>query len=285
MRKVLLIDGDIVAYQMSATTQRSYVLPEAGATVTTANAEEAVRGMCDQIEGWKKRVEADHVIVCLSDDFSNFRKKVLPTYKSNRKGERPVLLYDMKDALADHFEVQRWSNLEADDVMGILSTEPQDRERRCIVSADKDLATVPGWLWNPDKMDKPRLIDKFQADRFFFKQMLTGDVTDGYEGCPDIGPVKAEAILNGSYLERRERIITKGKRAGETEVKFHMVEDPGMTPWGRVVKTFEAKGLTEEDALVQARCAFILRYGYYDDGRVNLWLPELSPFAEGADDL
>ena len=38
-------------------------------------------------------------------------------------------------------------------------------------------------------------------------------------------------------------------------------------------RTYQAKGLTEEDALVQARCAFILRHGHYDDGRVHLWNP------------
>lgn len=44
--------------------------------------------------------------------------------------------------------------------------------------------------------------------------------------------------------------------------------------WERIVRTYEAKGLTEQDALTQARCAFILRHGHYDDGRVTLWTPE-----------
>lgn len=274
MRKVLLIDGDIVAYQLSATTERSYDLPEAGTTVKTTDADAAIRGMVDQINGWKEKLKADHVIVCLSDDFSNYRKKVYPPYKSQRKSaERPVLLYDMKDALANHFEVARWPNLEADDVMGILATEPQTEERRCIVSEDKDMRTVPAWVWNPAKDAKPVLIGQDEADRWFLKQTLTGDVTDGYPGCPDIGPKKADEILDGHYLERVERVITKGKRAGETEVKYRMVYDIGMTVWGRIVRTYEAKGLTEEDALAQARCAFILRYGHYEDGRVIQWSP------------
>lgn len=274
MRKVLLIDGDIIAYQMSATTQRTYELPEADTKVVTTDADAAIRGMVDQINGWKEKLKADHVIVCLSDDFSNYRKKVYPPYKSKRKGsERPVLLYDMKDALAEHFEVARWPNLEADDVMGILATEPQTEEKRCIVSEDKDMRTIPAWVWNPAKDKKPVLIDKADADRWFLKQTLTGDVTDGYPGCPDIGPKKADQILDGAYLERREREITKGKRAGQIEVKFVMVEDPDMPVWERIVRTYEAKGLTEEDALTQARCAFILRHGHYEDGHVTHWNP------------
>jgi hypothetical protein len=39
-------------------------------------------------------------------------------------------------------------------------------------------------------------ITEAQADRFHMIQTLTGDVTDGYPGCPGIGPVKAEQILN-----------------------------------------------------------------------------------------
>lgn len=274
MKKVLLIDGDIVAYELSASTQRDYVLPEAGdARVTITDPEEAIRGMREKIDGWVKETKADHAIVCLSDDFSNFRKKVLPTYKGNRKGERPVILYDMKDELARHYEVARWANIEADDVMGILSTEPQTKERRCIVSVDKDLATIPGWLWNPMKMAQPVKISPEDADRFFLRQVLTGDTTDGYSGCPGAGPKLAEEILDGLWLEMTERLITRGPRAGQTEPKLVKTHAPDTCVWDRIEAAYVAKGLSPEDALVQARCAFILRHGYYEDGRVTLWEP------------
>lgn len=276
MKKVLLIDGDIVAYELSASTQRDYVLPEAGdAKVTITDPEEAIRGMRQKIDGWIAEREADHAIVCLSDDFSNFRKKVLPTYKGNRKGERPAILYDMKDELARHYEVARWANIEADDVMGIMATEPQTKERRCIVSVDKDLATIPGWLWNPMKMAKPTKISPEDADRFFLKQVLTGDTTDGYSGCPSAGPKLAEEIIEQEYyLSRREKVISRGPRAGQIDVLWDKERSvPTMPVWERILTAYAKAGLTEEDALVQARCAFILRHGYYEDGRVTLWEP------------
>lgn len=273
MKKVLLIDGDIVAYELSASEQRSYELPGADGPVVTADAEQAVLGARDKINGWARETKADHVIVCLSDDFSNFRKRVLPSYKGHRTGERPVLLYDLKDALGDHFEIARWPNLEADDVMGILATEPQDEEKRCIVSADKDMATVPAWVWNPAKERKPRRISEEDANRWFLKQTLIGDPTDGYKGCPGIGPKAAEAILDGTLLERTERTITRGPRKGQIETKIVKTEAPDVPVWDRIVAAYETRGLTEEDALVQARCAFILRHGYYEDGRVTHWKP------------
>jgi hypothetical protein len=36
----------------------------------------------------------------------------------------------------------------------------------------------------------------------------------------------------------------------------------------------KAKGLAAEDALTQARCAFILRHGHYADGTVHHWTPK-----------
>ncbi len=274
MRKVLLIDGDIVAYELSASTQRTYDLPEAG-RVSTTDPEKAIEGMREKIDGWIKQTQADHAIVCLSDDFSNFRKKVLPSYKGNRKGERPEILYDMKDALADYYEVARWANLEADDVMGIMSTEPQTAERRCIVSVDKDLATIPGWLWNPGKSDKPRLVSREEADSFFYRQVITGDPTDGYSGCPGAGPKLASEIVDQEYyLSRREKTISRGPRAGQVDVLWDKERSiPVMPVWDRILTAYEKAGLAEEDALIQARCAFILRHGYYEDGRVTLWEP------------
>lgn len=273
MRKVLLIDGDIVAYELSASTQRSYDLPEADSPVVTADSEAAIQGMRDRIDGWAKEFKADHVIVCLSDDFSNYRKTVLPSYKGNRTGDRPVLLYDMKEALGDHYEIARWPNLEADDVMGIMATEPQDEERRCIVSADKDMATIPGWVFNPLKDTKPRKISQEDADAWFYKQVLMGDATDNYKGCPGVGPKAADAIIDGGMAYHYTvREITRGKRKGEIEIKWKL--QPSEHPvWVRILTAFAKAGLTPGDALVQARCAFILRHGHYDDGKVIHWTP------------
>ena len=45
--------------------------------------------------------------------------------------------------------------------------------------------------------------------------------------------------------------------------------------WGLIVEAYEKAGLTEEDALVQARVARILRHGEFCTKKeeVNLWNP------------
>jgi DNA polymerase-1 len=92
------------------------------------------------------------------------------------------------------------------------------------------------------------LIDVTEEDawRNFLTQTLTGDVTDGFPGCPGIGPVTAKKLLD-----------TKG------------------ATWETVKHVYLKAGLTEEDALTQARCARILHESDWDfeKGEVILWNP------------
>ncbi len=91
------------------------------------------------------------------------------------------------------------------------------------------------------------MISEAQTDLWFYTQVLTGDSTDGYRGCPGIGRRKAQTILSNA----------------------------GDHPWRAILSAFEAKGLSEEDALVQAQAARILRATDYDFGakRPILWTP------------
>ena len=273
MRKVLLIDGDIIAYELSASTQRSYGLPEVDAPVVTTDAESAVEGMRRKIDGWVKEFKADKAIVCLSDDFSNFRKRVYPPYIGNRTGDRPVLLFDLKDALGDHYEIARWNHLEADDVMGIMATEPQDEERRCIVSADKDMATIPGWVFNPLKDKKPRKISRSEADNWLLKQILMGDQTDCYPGCPGVGPKAADAIIDeGKAYHYTRREITKGNRKGEIEIKWKLVGS-SYPRWVRILTAFAKAGLTEQAAQKGTPSSSLSPAGYLSRSRSEHQLP------------
>ena len=77
-------------------------------------------------------------------------------------------------------------------------------------------------------------------------QTLAGDANDGYFGVTRVGLKTAEKILNKDGVE-----------------------------WQTVVNTYEKAGITEEDALLNARMAFILRDGYYnkETKEIKLWTP------------
>jgi hypothetical protein len=93
--------------------------------------------------------------------------------------------------LAAQYETMCHVNLEADDVMGILMTYGSYKDP-IMVTADKDMRTVPGALLRMDKMEVNTLDD---ANRNWMTQALVGDTSDNYPGLKGFGPVKAEKLL------------------------------------------------------------------------------------------
>ncbi len=268
MKTILLIDADILAFQHAAKTQRGYKWPDQEEkSLAIDDPEEACLAADSKVVDWMGRLKADAAVICLScPGPENFRKDIWPAYKENRDpATRPFHLATLKQYLEDNYPSYRRPRLEADDIMGILSTVGKlppsmverlgagnwTNARRIIVSEDKDMQTIPGWLWNPAKDKAPRLITEAQADYWHLYQTLVGDITDNYPGCPKVGPVKAKDALGTEPAIRRQ----------------------GM--WEAVVNTYRLRGLTESDALVQARVARILRACDYDftNKEPILWQP------------
>jgi len=244
----LLIDGDIVVYRAALGAQEAADFGD-GHYALTADLETAKHNLDEILTEYQHKMKADKILIALSDG-QNFRKEVMPSYKANRKDiQRLLLLKPLGAHVEQTYNVYIRPTLEADDVLGILATNPKIiKGRKIIVSIDKDLRTVPAWHWNPDKEDEPVRVGKEAADRFFYTQILTGDPTDGYSGCPKVGKVKAAKLLEDVPLK---------------EV------------WGVIVAAYEKAGLDEEAALQTARVARILRHEDYNykTRRPILWQP------------
>ena len=131
--------------------------------------------------------------------------------------------------------------LEADDAMGIYATA---HPGNVIVSPDKDMKQIPGKLYN---LEDNWVITEEEGAKWHMIQTLAGDQTDGYSGVPGIGVKRAETLFNKQGYS-----------------------------WATVVKAFEDKGLTETDALTNARLAKILTIDDYDTKKQEprLWSPE-----------
>lgn len=284
MTRTLLLDADIVAYHASSANQRSYDWNGDGNKSVAADELPARKFADEKISKLADKLKADEVIICLSDDFNSFRKdRIDPTYKSNRNEvERPVHLYDIKDYLAETYDTVRWTALEADDVMGILATDPTRTDERIIVSHDKDMMTVPGKLYRPPIWLRGQLIRKGvlmdisaeQADRFHLYQTIVGDVTDGYPGLPGAGRKAAEELLDGKGWESYRHTLKSGPRKGQEEVRWERVWFH--RPWQAIVSAYERAGLTEADAIKQAQLARILRYEDWDGRSPRLWRPPVN---------
>jgi 5'-3' exonuclease len=252
-RQILLIDGDQYLHRACAAVERDTKWDEEN-HVLVSNAEEAYDVVQGSINKITHHFGHKDYVLALSEGVV-FRKAIDPAYKSNRKDARkPLCFYEVKERLKQEHHCVFFDGLEADDVMGILSTKPGPDEK-IIIARDKDMHTVPGKLWDGGKFF---VIDEAQADYWHLYQTLVGDVSDGYKGCPGIGPKKAEALLK----DCGDPLGAGGFRAD--------------LAWGfGVVPAFEKAGLTADDALRNARLARILRWSDWDSKKKEpiLWTP------------
>jgi 5'-3' exonuclease len=257
--RTLLLDADLLAYRASAATQRSYDWNGDGNKSIAADEGRAREYAEEKIEKFADKLKADEVIVCLSDDFTSFRKdRVDPTYKHFRAAtDRPLHLYDIKEWMAETYTTERWTAVEADDVMGVIATDPSRTDERIIVSADKDMMTVPGKLHRPavyntqngQLIRKAMTIDvtPLEALRFHFWQTIVGDSTDGIPGARGVGP-KSDYALEVLQADSEEEA------------------------WDIVLEAFSGRG-EEREAVKQARLTRILQHQDWNGRSPILWLP------------
>ena len=253
MKKVkTFIDGDILVYKIASALEEAIDWGDdwwglyADLKSAKQHLEESLWTLRKEVRATYSRTytgdnfyQLDFKIV-LSDSDKNWRKSVLPTYKHNRQGKRkPVLWNPLRKYLVDEHNAIIWPSLEADDVIGILASR-----NSIIVSDDKDFKTIPCLLYQPTSHNFTK-VTKRTAEKAHLYQTLVGDSADGYKGCPGVGAVGAQ------------RILQQGA-------------------WHEVLSAYHRAGLGFDDAILQARVAHILNHHkeYKKLGaRVRLWHP------------
>lgn len=257
-KPILLLDGDLILYRNAIACEREVKFDEEN-WVLWSNEERAWSSIQSTIEGLKSHLKSDRAILCFSEGRS-FRYNLYEGYKSNRQGQRKPLGYTALVVRAiETYETKGFDGLEADDVMGILSTKP-GKSPKIIVSDDKDMKTIPGLLYRQGELIE---VTEADADYWHMYQTLIGDSADGYTGLPGCGPKTAEKLLDKDVLWSKYMTAYEGPEAW------------CKARWEAVVDAFEAKGLTADDALLQARLARILRNSDFDPitKKVKLWTP------------
>jgi DNA polymerase-1 len=236
----LLVDADYIVYKACAGAEDEINWGDDVITVISKFSD-AYRNVDRDLTKIKAEFMWDvpEMILFFSDS-KNFRKKIYPDYKGHRNRKKPCGYRRVITELGKHYEVIRLPELEADDAMGIYATA---HEGNVICSPDKDLRQIPGRLFD---MKELTTIDPIEGAKWHLIQAMAGDQTDGYAGVPGIGIKRAVALF----------------------------EETGYT-WQTVVKAFEDKGLTEDDALINARLARILTCNDYDpiEHTVIPWTP------------
>ncbi|PMX14139.1 MULTISPECIES: hypothetical protein [unclassified Pseudomonas] len=233
----------------------------------------------------------EFVDLCILSGDDNWRKKVLETYKANRKGKRkPVGYRKFCQEIMDHFSKHafKWDGVEGDDVCGILMTNPGlvGCDRVISVSCDKDFNTVPGyffWLTENDLVKN----DESTADLHHMFQTLKGDTTDGYGGCPGVGEAFGgglwEWLRDPEYFYQAIKVMKSGARKGEEvpywtsckrgDEEFDLHQGPDL--WRCMVSLAAKQGMSEPELIQQAQVARILRWSdwNHETKQPILWTP------------
>ena len=238
----LLIDADFIVYKCCAACETEIDYGE-DVIFVTSNFSDAYNAVKREIQQIQDVFGSFSKPILFFSDSKNFRKKISPDYKGHRNRKKPCGYKRVIRNLKIEYDVCIMPELEADDAMGIYATKLTGN---IIVSPDKDMRQIPGKLYN---LEDTTTITPEEGARWHLIQTLAGDQTDGYSGVPGIGVKRAETLFNKEGYS-----------------------------WATVVKAFEDKGLTEEDALLNARLARILTVEDYDSKQKEprLWTPEAS---------
>ena len=238
----LLIDADFIVYKCCAACETEIDYGE-DVIFVTSNFSDAYKAVTTEISKITSHFGGFAEPILFFSDTKNFRKKISPDYKGHRNRKKPCGYKRVISNLKIQYNVIIMKELEADDAMGIYATA---HPGNTIVSPDKDMRQIPGKLYD---LETTKDITAEEGAKWHLIQTLAGDQTDGYSGVPGIGVKRAETLFNKEGYN-----------------------------WSTVVKAFTDKGLTETDALTNARLAKILTIDDYDTKQQTpkLWSPEPS---------
>lgn len=194
----------------------------------------------------------------------NFRDAIAEKkeYKGNRKSEKPFHYDNLTAYIFHNYTVKVAFGMEADDLMSIDQYARIDELDTIICSRDKDLRITPGmhfsWAcgrqdeWGPRRVTLLGEIDlkggkKIVGNgyKFFYSQIITGDVVDNIPGLPRGGPVLAYNTISDceSEIEMFDRVSALYKKVYEESWRKEMKEQADLlwmvrelTPEGEPVR-------------------------------------------------
>ncbi len=180
----------------------------------------------------------------------SFRYSIFPEYKANRKSKRlPVGISKVREAVVDKYGGEIHTFIEADDAV----VAKYDSEKYILVAVDKDvLNNAAGKHWNYYNSNLHGIIPKWvevsedEVLKYKYIQTLTGDKTDNIIGLDRVGIKTAEKLLKDTKTEKEM--------------------------WDIVVKKYEEKGRTKEDALLNMRLVGMHQVAYKEGKyKLTLW--------------
>jgi len=250
---IALIDGDSIIYKVGFALEEEIEDCNLGVSyhVDLDNAKDFIDGI---IDGILFNTDCDSCELWIGERGTNFRYKLSEglkdLYKYNRKDSRkPDKYNEMLQYLKTQYKSMSPINCEVDDIVVAKKTESPDDYILCAIDKDVLYQSV-GKHYNYGK-DQWVTVTQEEAIYYAYLQTLTGDTTDGYKGCKNIGPIKAKKLL-GAPGEHSERTL-----------------------WAKVLKAYRKAGMSSKEAYTTMRLAQMHQLHRNSEGkfRIVLWTP------------
>lgn len=235
---VLLIDSDVLLYQACSIAVEE-VEWEMGRLTLELDQEMAKQYIKNKLSYLLEFLDVPGVepVFCFGDESREyFRKELDPDYKKSRSHRPPLGFAYLRAWIRKKYFSYALDKVETDDAVRIFSSVHDMPVY--VWSIDKDFFQIPGTFLHEKSNGEIKVheVTPESADMFHRQQTLIGDPSDGYPGCPGIGPKTCHKHTDS---------------------------------WESVRKVFPS----EEDFLLQARLAFILDAEHYNEGDIKLWTP------------
>jgi len=145
---------------------------------------------------------AERYIGFLKGAQPTFRHIANPDYKAKRKGNNEWL--DKWGAVIKHRLISKWGfiqveGMEAEDAVNIMAN-CTGISPTIIAHIDKDLDQIPGFHYNYKKLTS-YTVNKSEAERNLFVQVVMGDNTDNIPGITGVGAITAKRLLVAGLAE------------------------------------------------------------------------------------
>jgi hypothetical protein len=227
MSKVAIVDGDVLCYHSCPPrwdADAPIELDADGHRIYPTFTPEQDRRYLEMAWGIlrknaleiKDKLYADECLIAVQGE-GNFRKQMYPNYKINTgrqtRGKPPnVIVPVLRQLLVAEDLAIASDGFEADDFIRTWALQARAAgEDYVICSVDKDLLCIPGTHLRMVKDGEPYFqeVSEWEAEVFFYEQLLKGDPVDSIPGIPGIGPKKAEAWLKDctTVEELQEQVV------------------------------------------------------------------------------
>lgn len=254
-----IIDGDglVVAISFSLNDRYRNCIDESGEFLPSVKyidklAIQYIQNMVREILNYTQGNR--YIILCHGSN--EYRRNIDKSYKSNRKGEKPVALDRIRQLLIDRYKAIKVEHIETDDACCITYTHYNTPEMiklygiPILCHSDKDMKQIPGkHLKLPTYGSKNMEIYDISFNegiQNLISQLLKGDPTDGIRGIEGIGEAKALDIIRGVVTKGIDGTIYENdlfkylKDSGRNDSKlFQIALDCYIKRYGSIKGTYE----------------------------------------------